>query len=1194
MPHSQRASAGRMACAVVLLAGLTVISPVALGQGGLDNGQNHTGAIAAAGQTVTWTFAANAGDAISLAIGEVTDTGSFWPWIRLLRPDGTQIGSGYGALTGHIDIAAAPLTGVYSVLVASGDSGRIGTGSYRLTLAKTPGAFVVPAGDEGGAMTNGENHAGAIHLGDLDMWTFQANAGDAITLSIGEVTDSGSFWPWIRLRSPTGAQIGSGYGALTGHIDVAAAPLTGTYTLVVASADSGSNGTGTYRLTLAKTPGNFVVPSGDEGGAMTNGANHTGAIHLGDLDQWTFQANAGDAISVSIGETADNGSFWPWIRLRAPNGAQLGSGYGALSGHINVAAAPQTGTYTVVVTSADSGSNGTGAYRLNMAKSPGTFVVPSGDEGGTMTNGANHTGAIQLADLDQWSFQANAGDAISVSVGETTDTGSFWPWIRLRAPNGAQLGSGYGALSGHINVASAPQTGTYTVVVASADSGSNGTGTYHLTLAKTPGAFVVPSGDQGGPLTVGPNNPGAIFLADLDQWTLQARAGDTIDLSISETADAGSFWPWIRLRGPTGIQYGSAYGASSAQIHIASAALTGTYTVVVASADSGSNGAGSYLLTSSHAGTSVTPPASDKSLGPDCVGNVACGNPINITSGNKYQEVTDYETAGANKLRFTRYYNSLSDLNGSPSILGKAWRSTFDRTLYFLSPTSLIAERETGRTLTFHLSAGKWTPDSDVDLKLTQSGSGAGSTWTLTDSGDTVETYHALTADSAVLTAIQARGGYTQTLTRDASGVLQTVTDSFGRSLQFAYQDGFLRTLTTPDTLSLTYGYTSPNGAPDRLTSVAYSTAPATSQTYLYENTSLPYALTGITDENGGRFATWTYDAAGRARLSQHNAGADRVLAAYNANGTRTVTNALGQQEIYTFSILQGVRKVIRINRLATPKTPAAVRTFTYDANGYLSSETDWKGRQTTYVNDARGLPLTITEAVGTPVERVTTIAYDPAFHVPTSIVEPGVTTEFTYDGAGNLLTRTLTDTTTTTIPYPTNGAKRVWTYTWGANGLLASVRGPRTALNQLKSFTYDGSGTLIQTTDALGHQIRVTQHTGGGLPLTIVDANGLTTELTYDDRLRLKTSTITLAGGPRTTTYDYDAVGNLTKVILPDGSFLSGTYDLAHRLTTVRDRLNQTVSYSLDLSGNRTQTVFRNSSSVVTRTKSAEYDALG
>jgi hypothetical protein len=213
-------------------------------------------------------------------------------------------------------------------------------------------------------MTNGANHTGTIHLGDLDQWTFQANAGDAISLAIGELTDNNNFTPWIRLRSPDGAQLGSGFGTLTGYINVGSAPLTGIYSVVVATGDAGGTGTGSYRLTLARTPGVFVVPAGDEGGPLTVGANNNGAIHLGDLDQWTFQANAGDAISIAIAEIVDNNNFTPWIRLRSPTGAQLGSSFGATGGQINIASATLTGTYTVLVGTGDAAGTGTGTYRI--------------------------------------------------------------------------------------------------------------------------------------------------------------------------------------------------------------------------------------------------------------------------------------------------------------------------------------------------------------------------------------------------------------------------------------------------------------------------------------------------------------------------------------------------------------------------------------------------------------------------------------------------------------------------------------------------------------------------------------------------------------------------------------------------------------------------------------------------------------
>jgi YD repeat-containing protein len=208
----------------------------------------------------------------------------------------------------------------------------------------------------------------------------------------------------------------------------------------------------------------------------------------------------------------------------------------------------------------------------------------------------------------------------------------------------------------------------------------------------------------------------------------------------------------------------------------------------------------------------------------------------------------------------------------------------------------------------------------------------------------------------------------------------------------------------------LAYGYSA--GTPTMLTSVTYSTTPATSQTYLYENAALPSALTGIIDENGNRFVTWTYDAQGRGLSSQHAGGADLTTLAYNADGSTTVTNALGVADTYKFTTLQGVPKVTQISRAATSTTAAATRTFSYDANGYVVSQTDWNGNLTTYVNDVHGQPLTIVEASGTPQARRTTITYLANYHLPDSIITPDLTSNFTYDGRGNVLTKTLIDTT--------------------------------------------------------------------------------------------------------------------------------------------------------------------------------------
>lgn len=257
----------------------------------------------------------------------------------------------------------------------------------------------------------------------------------------------------------------------------------------------------------------------------------------------------------------------------------------------------------------------------------------------------------------------------------------------------------------------------------------------------------------------------------------------------------------------------------------------------------------------------------------------------------------------------------------------------------------------------------------------------------------------------------------------------------------------------------------------------------------MYENTGLRDALTGIIDGNGSRYATWTYDAINRGTSSQIGAGSNAEITSVSyddATGARTVTNSLGVQDTYVFTTLQGVPKVTLISRARTSTTAPATRTFSYDGNGYIASQTDWNGNLTTYVNDIHGDPTIVNEAVGTPEARTTTVQYDPRLpHLPHQIITAGLTTTFTYDASGNLIRRTDTDTTTATEPYSTNGQSRTWSYTW-SNFLLASVKSPG---DYTTSYVYDSSGALDQS-------INVTAHTGGGLPLTVVDPNDVTTRL--------------------------------------------------------------------------------------------------
>ncbi len=229
-----------------------------------------------------------------------------------------------------------------------------------------------------------------------------------------------------------------------------------------------------------------------------------------------------------------------------------------------------------------------------------------------------------------------------------------------------------------------------------------------------------------------------------------------------------------------------------------------------------------------------------KSLGNNNKGNATAGEPINIATGNVFYTKTDYATQGQNQLSFSRYYNSRENYIRS---LGSNWQSNYHRHIWTVSSSAVSVQRASGQILNFTLTGGAWAPDSDVDMMLTQSGSGIGSAWTLTDSDDSVETYTTINVNEARLNSITARNGYAQTLTYPSSTSTQmsSVTDSYGRSLSFSYNsNGLIQTVTTPDGRVTSYGYTTVASV-SYLTSVTYPGAATV--TYAYANTNVPLAL---------------------------------------------------------------------------------------------------------------------------------------------------------------------------------------------------------------------------------------------------------------------------------------------------------------------------------------------------------------
>ncbi len=123
----------------------------------------------------------------------------------------------------------------------------------------------------------------------------------------------------------------------------------------------------------------------------------------------------------------------------------------------------------------------------------------------------------------------------------------------------------------------------------------------------------------------------------------------------------------------------------------------------------------------------------------------------------------------------------------------------------------------------------------------------------------------------------------------------------------------------------------------------------------------------------------------------------------------------------------------------------------------------DPKGNLTQIAYDAKGNPLTITDALN----QVTTFTYNPQGLLLTTKDALNQTTTFTYDALGRLLTTTDPLNRTTTLTYDaagnvatsTDALNRTTTFTYDAKNRLVEIRDTNDGRT---TYTYDGNGNLL------------------------------------------------------------------------------------------------------------------------------------
>jgi RHS repeat-associated protein len=621
------------------------------------------------------------------------------------------------------------------------------------------------------------------------------------------------------------------------------------------------------------------------------------------------------------------------------------------------------------------------------------------------------------------------------------------------------------------------------------------------------------------------------------------------------------------------------------------------------------------------------------------------GNPIYPATGQKVQVETDY--AALPGLTFVRTYRSnigyfasattstFTDYSLPRGSLGDYCLQTFftygspETTRPFCFHYISVAQPRyrlltaDGRNLRFTGPNSAVTQSADINERVTKVNASGGVEWHVKREDDSTEIYNAAGAlkqtilrNGQVLSYTYSDAN-TPTSIAPRPGLLLTKTDAFGHTLSWRY-DANSRMVQMQDPAGGIYQYSYDN-THGNLTGVTYPDGSIKSYSYNESahtgGANLRHGLTGITDQNGIRFATFKFDSYARGTGTEHAGGVEKFTVSY-ANNTlgaaATVIDPLGTSRTFQFQARLSFMKDSSNSQPAASGSGTVSRSYTYDANGNLASKIEFGGNRTCFAyaltrnletvrveGFASGLSCpsnlaSYSPTAGTAQRKIST-TWHSSFRLPTLISEANRTTGFTYDGFGNPLTRTVTDTATS--------VSRTWTYAYDGYGRVLTEDGPRTDVSDVTTYAYYTCttgyqcGQLSSITNALGHTTTYDSYNAHGQPTQITDANGLLTSLAYDLRQRLTDRCVggTLPGcaGGELTHLDYWPTGLLKKITNPDSSYLEYLYDPAHRLTEVKDGALNRIVYTLDNAGNRTAENTYDPSNALRRTHARVYNAL-